>query len=189
MKTVGHIILLLSFSIICEAQNNWEKVSDALALISRQRADMVLSHFDTIQAPKILYALENKEFYLIIKSKPDYNEYYVRLNNSGEIESVRPIKAELITEKQKQQQDHYRKLLSEAEPIFDVSTYHTNYITKIPEATNSSGRPSYFVLKDIDGKRYGEYNLSAINTPMPIKSSLWAYLMMNLSDEMARERQ
>lgn len=189
MKTVGYIVLLLGFSFICEAQNNWKKVSDSLALISRQRADMVLSHFDTIQAPKILYALEDKDFYLIIKSKPEYKEYFVRLNNSGRIEKVRPVKTELITERQRQQQEHYRKLLSEAEPIFDINSYHTNYITRISEATNSSGRPSYFVLKDIDGKRYGEYSLSAITTPMPIKSSLWVYLAMKLSDEIAREKQ
>ena len=53
----------------------------------------------------------------------------------------------------------------------------------MPDTKYTSGRYSYFVLKDIDGKRYGEYRLSAVTSPLPINASLWAYLIRRLSDE------
>lgn len=162
MKTVCLVILMLCFSLVCEAQSNWEKLSDTLAMNSRAKADKVLSHFDTIQVPKILYSIEDKYYYLIIEEAPCYKEYYVAIDSLGGIDKLRLVKAETESRKQWEQ---YSELLSQAEPIFDLSRYNTDFITKMPDAKMVSGKPSYFVIKDIDGQRYGEFSLSSITLP------------------------
>ncbi len=187
MKTVYSIILILCFSFVCKAQNDWETVSFTMAMASRNKADVLLKHFDTIEAPKILFSLEDKYYYLIIKGAPCYKQYYVVLDSLGLIDKMVPIKVEEKNRKQRKQQEQYRKLLSEAEPIFDLSKYHTNLITQIPDAKMVAGKLSYFVVKDIDAKRYGEYSLSAVTAPLPINTNLWAYLVRKLSDEIARD--
>ena len=174
---------MLCFSLVCKAQEDRGNIADSMAMVSRTKADKVLQHFDTIIAPKLLYSLDNKDFYVIIKSNPCYQEYYVALDSLGRIDKMRPVKAETKTRKQRKQQEQYQQLLSEAEPIFDLTKYHTDFITKMPDIKYTSGRYSYFVLKDIDGKRYGEYRLSAVTSPLPINASLWAYLIRRLSDE------
>lgn len=188
MKTAYLIILMVCFSLVCKAQSNWEKLPDSLAMNSRAKADKVLRHFDTMQVPKILYSIEDKYYYLIIKDTPCYKEYYVALDSLGEIDKIRLVKAEIKTRKQRRQQEQYRKLLTEAEPIFDLSKYQTDLITKVPGAKMVSGKPSYFVLKDIDGNRHGEYSLSAATAPSPINTNLWAYLIRRLSDEIYKNK-
>jgi len=116
-------------------------------MISRAKADMVLQHFDTVQAPKLLYSMEDRYFYLIIKDSPCHKEYYVALDSLGDIRKINLVKAETKTRKQLKQQEQYRKLLSEAEPVFDLSRYHTNFITRMPDAKYIRGVPSYFVVK------------------------------------------
>lgn len=153
-------------------------------MVSRAKADKVLQRFDTIQAPKLLYSLDDRYFYLIIKGTPCYKEYYAVLDSLGEIAYLRLVKAEQKTRKQQKQ---YRKLLSEAEPIFDLNRYRTNSMTEMPDAQYTSGKYSYFVVKDIDGKRYGEYRLPAVTSPAPINGSLWVYLIRRISEEAAKQ--
>lgn len=178
---------MLCISNICVAQDDWQKVSDSMAMISRVKSDVVLEHFETNKAPKILYSIEDKYFYIIIKDSPCYKEYFVVLNDLNEIKEVRFIKYETNTKKQRRQQKQYKKLLSKAEPIFDFNKYNIDYITKMPNAEYVRGRSSYFVVKDEDGKRYGEYLLPALTTPLPINANLWVYLVRRLSDEMAKK--
>lgn len=187
MKVAYSIILMLCFSLVCKAQSDWENVSDSMAMVSRNKADRILQHFDTVQVPKILFSLEDRYFYLIIKDTPCYKEYYVALDSLGEVNEIHSVKVEKKTKKQKKQQEQYRKLLLEAEPIFDLSRYHTDFIKRMPDATMVAGRPSYFVVKDVDGKRYGEYSLSSATTPLPINTNLWAYLIRKLSDEVEKD--
>lgn len=173
---------MLCFSLVCKAQEDWERKSDSMAMVSRTKADKVLQHFDTIAAAKLLYSLDNN-FYVIIEDTPCYKEYYVALDSLGGIDTIRLVKAETNTRKQRKQEKQYRELLAKAESIFDLSQYHTDFITKMPDVKYTSGRYSYFVVKDIDGKRYGEYRLSAVTSPSPINASLWVYLISRLSDE------
>ncbi len=187
MKTAYSIILILCFSLVCKAQEARENIADSMAMVSRAKADAVLKIFDTILAPKILYSLEDRYYYLIIEDTPCYKEYYVALDNIGEIDKIRLVKARTKTRKQRKQQEQYRKLLSEAQPIFDLSKYHMELITKVPNAKMVAGKPSYFVVKDIDSKRYGEYSLSSLTAPLPINASLWLYLVRKLLDEVARD--
>lgn len=156
-------------------------------MVSRTKADEVLKHFDTIQAPKILYSFEDIYYYLIIKDTPYYREFFISFDSIGVISKVRPVIVQVKTWKQRKQQKQYRELLLKAEPIFDISKYHTGLITKIPDAKIVEGKPSYFVMVDVDNKRYGEYSLSAISMPLPINTSLWVYLVRRLSDEIAME--
>ena len=172
--------------LVCKAQEDRENIADSMTIVSRTKADKVLLQFNTIAAPKLLYSLDNKVFYVIIKSNPSYQEYYVTLDSLGRIDKMRLIKVEIKTKKQRKQQEQYRQLLSEAEPIFDLNKYHTNFITKMPNAKYTSGRYSYFVVKDIDGKRYGEYRLSAVTSPSPINTNLWLYIIRRLSDEISK---
>ena len=188
MKTAYFIILIQCFSLVCKAQEDKENIVDSLALVSRAKADVVLKNFDTIQAPKILYSLDDKFYYMIIKDTPCDKEYYVVLDRLGEIEKMRLVKAETKNRKQRKQQKQYRKFLSEAQPIFDLSKYHKEFITTVPDAKMVVGKPSYFVVKDIDGKRYGEYSLSSLTAPLPINIYLWAYLFRKLLDEVARDK-
>lgn len=116
-----------------------------MAMVSRTKAERVLQHFDTIVAPKILYSLGNS-FYVIIKDTLCYKEYYVALDSLGGIDKIHLVKAETKTRKQRRQEEQYRELLAKAEPIFDLSKYHTDYITSMPDAKMVSGKPSYFVV-------------------------------------------
>lgn len=186
MKLAYLIVLMTCFSNICTAQEDWVKVSDSMAMVSRTKADIVLEHFDSDKAPKILYSLENKYFYIIIKDSPRYKEYFVTIDDLGKIKEVCSVRSETNTNKQRRQQKQYQKLLLKAEPIFDFTNYSTDYITKMPEAKYVRGRSSYFVLKDEKGKRYGEYLLPALTTPLPIDMNLWAYLVKKLSDEITK---
>lgn len=188
MKTIYSIILILCFSHVCKAQEHRENIADSMAMVSRSKADLVLDFFSKEQVPKLLYSLDNKDFYVIIKSNPCYQEYYVALDSLGRIDKMHSVKVETKTRKQRKQQEQYQQLLSEAEPIFDLRKYHTDFITKIPDTKYTSGRYSYFVLKDIDGKRYGEYRLSAVTSPLPINASLWTYLIRRLSDEAYKDK-
>ena len=184
MKTIYSIILILCFSLVCKAQEHRENIADSMAMVSRAKADLVLDFFSKEQVPKILYSLEDKYYYLIIKESPCYKEYYVTLDSLGKVDKIYLVKEKT---KNRKQQKQYKKLLSKAQPIFDLSKYHTELITKVPDAKIVAGKPSYFVVKNIDGKRYGEYSLSSVTVPLPINTSLWAYLVRKLLDEVARE--
>lgn len=176
---------MLCFSLVCKAQdNNWKKTSDSLVMTSRAKADEIFTYFDTIRVSKLLYSLEDRYFYLIINDTPCYKEYYIALDSSGKV-NIHQIGTGRENKKQRKQQKKYHKLLAELEP-FNLSQYHTNYITDVPNAKFVRGKTSYFVVKDVNGKRYGEYCLPVFTLPLPIDGKLAGYLMKRLSDEIIR---
>jgi len=185
MKIIWFTFLLVYFSLACKAQSDWEKVSDSSAMISRAKADKILSYFDTLRMPKLLYSLEDRYYYLIVKDTPCYKEYYIETDSLGEVAQSHFLnEKKILGKKQKRQAEQYQKLLCEGNP-FNLSQYHIDYITRKPEAKYISGKPTYFVVKDIEGKRYGEYRLSAITMPSLIDKNLWSYLLRRLSEEIA----
>ncbi|MDM1362568.1 hypothetical protein [Myroides marinus] len=97
MKKAYSIILILCFSFVCKAQNERETVSDTMAMVSRNKADAILKHFDTIESPKILYSLEDKYYYLIIKDTPCYKEYYVALDSLSRISKILKFRTNLLS--------------------------------------------------------------------------------------------
>lgn len=188
MKTIWFTFLLVYFSLASKAQGDWEKVSDSPAMISRAKADRILSYFDTLRMSKLLYSLEDRYYYLIIKDTPSYKEYYIEVDSLGEVIQLRFLNQKKITgKKQRKQAEQYQKLICEGAP-FNLSQYHTDYITRMPDAKYISGKPTYFVVKDIEGKRYGEYRLSAITTPSLIDKNLWSYLLRRLSEETEKNK-
>ena len=82
-------------------------------------------------------------------------------------------------------QKKYEKQLLQAGPIFEP-TYYKNVSQRL-ETRTVSGRPSYFVMKDANGKRFGEYCLSALTIPLPINQALWIYLINRLSEEISKD--
>lgn len=189
MKTIWFIFLHVYFSLVCKAQSDWEKVSDSSAMISRAKADKILSYFDTLRKPKLLFSLEDKYYYLIAKDTPCYKEYYIETDSLGEVVQSRFLdEKKIMGKKQQKQAKQYQKLLCEGTP-FNLSQYHTGYITRMPEAKYISGKSTYFVVKDIAGKRYGEYRLSAITMPSLINKNLWSYLLRRLSEETAKSNE
>lgn len=187
MKLPILIFFMIFFSSVCSAQNDWEKLSDSMAIVSRTKADRVLENFDTVETSKLLYSLEDRYFYHVIRDSAYYKEYYIVLDSLGLIDKVRPVIFEVKTRKQRRQHEEYRRFLSKVEPIFDLSKYHTDFITRIPDAKIVSGKPSYFVVKGPNNNRYGEYSLSSLTVPTPIDSNLWVYLVRRLSEEVARD--
>lgn len=85
---------------------------------------------------------------------------------------------------EKQEAD-YAKLLTEAEPIFKLSRYHEDFVTRSADVTTLDSRSVYFVIKDVADKRYGEYSLLALERS-PINVSLTAFLAKKLTMEMAK---
>lgn len=173
MKTVYSIILVLCISFGAKAQQDWEKVSDSLAMVSRAKSDAVLSYFDTLESPKLLYSVMDKDYYVLFKDeKNKYREYYIVTDSLGKITEIRPLER---TKKE-------YKELSRLNP-FNLQKYHSGFITKIPDAEYIRGNPSYFVIKDKNGKRYGEFCLSSFTLPMPIDGKLYGYIVRRLSDQ------
>jgi hypothetical protein len=193
MKNLIYILFLFISLQFCFAQNNWKTKSDSLALISRTKADIVLSHFDSIYSPKILYSLLDKNYYVIIKKNNNYKEYYISTDSISNIINFKEVIKNHNTKNSKQFISNKKKIKAlkrieeEQKTIkdaFELSKYHTNLITCVPEATYISGVPSYFVIKDENGKRYGEYSLSSITTPSPINPNLWVYLLKSITEQM-----
>lgn len=175
------IVLLVSIS-YCNAQceNQYGAGSMESLLSSRKKADRLLELFRE-NVPKVLYSLEDCYFYLIIKASPHNKEYYIALDSLGQIRVLYVLAERTKTAKQKK----YEKQLLQAGPIFEP-TYYKNVSQRL-ETRTASGRPSYFVMKDANGRRFGEYCLSALTIPLPINQALWIYLINRLSEEISKD--
>ena len=171
MKNIIITLLFFLSSITCIAQDEAvKKKADSLTYASRAKADLVLSHFDSIKTEKILYSISDEHYYVILKDGCCYNEYYIQADSAGKIKDERVVK----TSKRN------KKLLTKA---FVLNGYHENFITRVDNPTADQGNPSYFVVKDVDGKRYGEYALAVITFPIPIDKQLYDYLLIRLLNE------
>jgi len=170
-KIYTMIIILLFYITCCHAQQNEDKI-DLLALMSRQKADMVLNHFDSLDEAKILYSLKDEHYYVVFQKGNKFKEYYVHLGSTGRIREIKQLENRIEN----------KDILSKA---FDPTIYHSSFKTDMPEATYVSGVPSYFVMKDKDGDRYGEYSLSSLILPSPIEGEIYAYLTRRLSEEIS----
>lgn len=187
MKKIAIIFFLFYPLYYCYSQNNIKK-TDSIAMISREKADIVLSHFDTISSTKILYSLLNKYYYIIIQDSTKYKEYYISIDTLNNITNFRKI--DNVFDNSKVKYNKKNRFLNDHESViikaFDLSNYHTDLITYVPNATYVSGVPSYFVVKDKNKNRYGEYSLSSITAPSPIDPNLWVYLSKKISEQIEK---
>jgi len=163
------IIPFLLLSKFCYSQNL--QYADS---VSRAKADIVLSHFDSIQISKLLYSIEDKYFYVLIDGNSFLKEYVIVMDSLGNIVNMREPKK--ITRQDK-------KLLKKLAP-FDLARYNTDYITESSNAMDFTfGRLAYFVIKNNSGKRYGEFRSFMPAETAPIDLKLWAYIIRKLSEQ------
>jgi hypothetical protein len=162
------IVLSLLLSKFCYSQS-----LQSVDSVSRAKADIVLSYFDSIQVSKLLYSIDDKYFYVLLNETPFLKEYVVTMDSLGNINNMqKPIK---LT-----RQDE--KFLKKSAP-FDLSKYNTGYITESSNALDFTfGRVAYFVVKDDKGKRFGEFRSFMPAKTAPIDLKLWTYIIGKLSE-------
>lgn len=163
------IVLSLLFSKCCYSQN-----LQCANSVSRAKADIVLSYFDSIQSFKLLYSIEDRYFYVLLNENSFLKEYVITMDSLDNISNVEKLIK--LTRRDK-------KLLKKLAP-FDLSKYSTDNITKSSNAVNFTfGRLSYFVVMDDKGNRFGEFRSYMPNDTMPINLKLWAYIIRKLSEQ------
>lgn len=185
---IGFIICMACC--FCSAQNDWKRISDSLSLESRAKADIVLSKFNKLYGKKILYSLQDRYYYIVFQLQNSYKEYVIEIDSICNIVNITELTSDEKIKNLKTTKwcsKNSRKLLKRLEEdkqtisdAFDTSQYSTEFITSVPNATFISGVPSYFVMKDENDKRYGEYSLSSMTFPCPINHILWMCLNRKL---------
>ena len=177
MKKIVTIYFALCITCFCYAQRYWKAASDSLALESRVKADIVLSKFDTISGKKILYSLLNKNYYIIIQSDNHYKEYVLSIDSICNVVAIKEVGNDKEIEElklkkflSKSQRELLKRLKEEKQIIreaFNTNQYSTELITSWSNATYVAGVPSYFVMKDENNTRYGEYSFIVYNSTLP----------------------
>jgi hypothetical protein len=193
MKRIVITCFALFWISLCYAQHDLKIISDSLAMASRAKADIILSKFDTIHHIKILYSLLDKDYYIIVQDSNSYKEYYISIDFSNNITSYREISIKDKYDSLRKQGVKSRKIIKHIEnenatiqKAFDLSSYNTDLITYVPNAIYVAGVHSYFVVKDENNNRYGEYSLSSFTAPCPISTELWLYLLKCLGEQQKR---
>ena len=158
-KAVLILLLILSFG-LAKSQSSQDYTS-------REKADRILRRFDSVKACKLVYSVSDIYYYVIFKEGRTYKEICIRTDTLGNI-----IKQQVVKNKKGN-----NALLNQA---LNIGDYHKNYITRVDSATVIQGNPSYFVVKDVEGNRYGEYSLPIITSPIPINKNLYKYLVTEL---------
>ena len=185
MKRITTFFLLF-ISCICPAQDEWERISDSLTYESRGKADVVLAKIRSNGKMVLLYSLQDKYYYVIIKQQNWYSEFYIIMNDISSALDIIQHDHTIINEQQSKKRQDKKKLKQTQweywviQRAFNLDQYSTTCTTRIPNATYIAGVPSYFVIKDENNKRYGEYSLSSITIPCPINPELWAFLQRKI---------
>lgn len=145
---------------------------------SRTKADMVFTKIMEGQkkkdAPYILLASGNSH-YVIVQDRFSHYTFIQAELSSGEKIAINKVTTEVKP----------NKLLKRA---FDFSIYHRGFISFSSEFYNNgydigSGAPTYFVVKDENGVRYGESVLSVFVKPNPIDAEVYAFLINKLIEQ------
>jgi hypothetical protein len=179
MRNIILLSICFTTSIICLAQSEAVNAkADSISYISRQRADAALRPFENLKAKKILYSISDEQYYVIVKQGLSYKEYYIVVDSSGKVRKRR-----LVSSSNKNQM---KSLMIKA---FNINNYQKYFITKLEHPSIDQGNSSYFVLKDENGKRYGEYSLDVIINPVPIDKQLYVYLVTSLLRESVKSTQ
>ena len=138
--------------------------------ISRSMADDVLKTYYNQYLKKnrlLLFSVSDEIYYVILEKGHVYEEYFLKLD------SKKTSKPKLVCSTKKP-----NNLLSKA---FLPDTYHKGYVTHVENAELQQGNLSYFVLRDINGDRWGEYRESLIIKPPPIDPEIYSYLLKKVA--------
>lgn len=146
----------------------------------------------------MLYSLSDRNYYIIFQLEDEYKEYVVTIDSICNVLRIKEVRNDLEIEKLKAKKflpQSKRKLLKRLEEdrqtirdAFQMSQYRMDFITSCPDATyvtDVTDVPSYFVMKDENDKRYGEYRLPSITIPCPINPNLLGYLIRTLTENIA----
>lgn len=192
MKRILLFVVLITNC--CLSYSQRETVLDSLAMESRKKADYVLSQIDSSANKAILYSLEDRDYYVIIQRDNGFQEWAVSTDGFYSILDERVIDKEKeiaflkakkrLSSKEKKQLSRLESDREALNNAFDTSMYCSGLRTTIPDVTHVMGPPSYFVMKDQDGNRYGEYYLSFFIAPCPINPGLYAYLIRSIIENL-----
>lgn len=163
---------------------------------SREKADWVLSFFDSIPGKKLLLA--GRDFYYrvyIQKDSADILRYYVVFDEENDSlkKFVRMPKhpidkgIALLEEKQRisklnrserERLAFWRKVRQSLDYAFDPNIYWTGFVTNVLDRTTGAYGEgfTYFVMKDENGVRYGEFRLPSFGDILLMGYYLWAYM-------------
>lgn len=190
MKRTLITFLLYFIYCTCFAQEKYKEHADSCGLVSRNKADKVLTSLNLDHSRILLYSISDKEYYIIQQQEQNFKEVFVLVDSISSILSIKEIdhvqdirnlrlKRRLSNKDKKRLRNLIkdRKLLSES---FETDRYHTEFITTYPTATYLEGVPSYFVLKDELNNRFGECRFFTLTVPCPIDPNLWVYLMREI---------
>ncbi|MBS4012385.1 MAG: hypothetical protein KGZ97_01320 [Bacteroidetes bacterium] len=168
------LILLFAINIaindLASAQSenmaNGDNKSFNLAMQSRASADTVLQLFDTA-ALKLLYSIDDKNYWIITKESKNFKEYYVRLDSCSNILENKSL-------------GNYKGDLNLVIEAFNIGKYNSELIF---DSRGIISAKKYFVIKDKDGKRYAE--CSVLSLPfVHIDENLDMYIAMRLAEFM-----
>lgn len=151
MKTIFIFLLILSNCTSCHAQKEMKELDEKsksffIAMQSREKADKVLRHFDTILAPKLLYSIDDIHYLVIIKIDQSFSEYYIKLTSNSNISDVR-----LLDKIERKSELLFR--------AFDFEKYSSELIF---DNRGIISVKKYFVIKDENGNRYGECSVLSL---------------------------
>lgn len=155
-------------TIVCNAQ-----LIDVADSISRQKADEVLiKYFNPyLKTNKILlFSISDMTYYVVLEKKSSYEEYILKLDSAKS--SAGPV---LVSSVKKP-----KAILRKA---FCTDIYHKGYVTRVENPELQQGNLSYFVLRDVNGDRFGEYRESVIIKPVPINKKVYSYLLSRITSE------
>ncbi len=142
---------------------------------SREKADLV---FDKIilnqvnqSCPYLLFSSGNKHYLIILDRGTHYTIVRANLDLIDKVE-IKKVKNEIKP----------NELLAKA---FDFSVYKSEFISFESDFFKEGyeiarGNPTYFVVKDKNKKRYGEYVLSFFVSPVPYNKKVYGYITSTL---------
>lgn len=174
MKTFFLILTLLFSLSSCKSQelNEFE-------IESRERATKMAEYFmENNVYPYVLFSLANRDYIIVVDEGQIYSEGLLYYDNKGEI---------IVSSKTQIKKPH--KVLSKA---FDTKNYHDGFINYSSDffkdgIDTAQGGTTYFVMSDINQKRYGEAFLSLLVKPNPFDKEIISFFTQKLIDNFVRD--
>lgn len=163
---------------------------------SREKADRVLSFFDSIPGKKLLWAARDLYYRVYIqKDSADILHYSVvfdkedgSLNRIARI-SEHPVDKEIallekkqriskLSRSERERLAFWKQVRQSLDNAFDPNIYWTGFVTDVLDRTSGMYGEGfvYFVMKDENGVRYGEFRLPSFGEMSLMDRYLWVYV-------------
>ena len=167
-------------------------------MASREKADRVLSLFDSIPGKRLLYSVRDCYYYIYIqRDSTDIQHYYVAFNNSPlepvgdtvvirkripqpavDMEIARLESKSRLSRSERKKLIKWKEIRSSLDDAFNPDIYWSGLVTRIIDSRHSIADriPLYYVMKDETGARYGELRLEDLLDPLLLNNPLFTYL-------------